>query len=316
MTAPAETPRVIPPAELPQKVSTKKPKGRSDLSSALAFLSPTLIVLSAFVFFPVVFSFYLSFHSWNMFSSTESFVGVGNYSSIVQNPEFWSVLKNTAVYTLGTVPLNMVISLGIAYFLNKKLAGKKLLRTAFFAPVVMSSVAAAVIWRWVYEPSFGLLNYGLSWFGIPAVNWLNNPTSAMFALIVMGVWKTFGFNMVLFSAGLQGIPEHYYEAAQIDGAGKWKQFWNITVPLLSPTTFFVLVMSVIGSFQVFDTVYVLTSGGPLGSTKVLVFYLYEQAFKFFDMGYASAVAYLLFAVVFILTMLQMKYLRGSVHYSS
>ncbi|MBP1649672.1 MAG: sugar transporter permease, partial [Bacteroidetes bacterium] len=246
----------------------------------------------------------------------ESFVGVGNYSSIVQNPEFWSVLKNTAVYTLGTVPLNMVISLGIAYFLNKKLAGKKLLRTAFFAPVVMSSVAAAVIWRWVYEPSFGLLNYGLSWFGIPAVNWLNNPTSAMFALIVMGVWKTFGFNMVLFSAGLQGIPEHYYEAAQIDGAGKWKQFWNITVPLLSPTTFFVLVMSVIGSFQVFDTVYVLTSGGPLGSTKVLVFYLYEQAFKFFDMGYASAVAYLLFAVVFILTMLQMKYLRGSIHYSS
>jgi multiple sugar transport system permease protein len=291
-------------------------RGKSDLAGALAFLSPTLIVLSAFVFFPVVFSFYLSFHSWNMFSARASFVGLGNYAAILGNPEFWSVLKNTAVYTVGTVPLNMAISLGIAFFLNKKLAGKKFLRTAFFAPVVMSSVAAAVIWRWVYEPSFGLLNYCLSWFGIPAVNWLNNPTSAMFALIVMGVWKTFGFNMVLFSAGLQGIPDHYYEAAQIDGAGRWKQFWNITIPLLSPTTFFVLVMSVIGSFQVFDTVYVLTSGGPLGSTKVLVFYLYEQAFKFFDMGYASAVAYLLFAVVFILTMLQMKYLRGSVHYSS
>jgi ABC-type sugar transport system permease subunit len=291
-------------------------KRKSDLASALAFLSPTLLVLSVFVFFPVVFSFYLSFHSWNMFSASRPFVGLGNYTAIVQNPEFWSVLTNTAVYTLGTVPLNMVVSLGIAFFLNKKLAGKKLLRTAFFAPVVMSSVAAAVIWRWVYEPSFGLLNYCLSWFGLPAVNWLNNPTSAMFALIVMGVWKTFGFNMVLFSAGLQGIPEHYYEAAQIDGAGKWRQFWNITIPLLSPTTFFVLVMSIIGSFQVFDTVYVLTSGGPLNSTKVLVFYLYEQAFKFFDMGYASAVAYLLFAVVFILTLLQMKYLRGSVHYSS
>ncbi len=303
-------------AEPPLRTARRKPKGKSDLSSALAFLSPTLVVLSAFVFFPVVFSFYLSFHSWNMFSSTETFVGLGNYSAIVQNPEFWSVLKNTAVYTLGTVPLNMVISLGIAFFLNKKLVGKKLLRTAFFAPVIMSSVAAAVIWRWVYEPSFGLLNYCLGWFGIPAVNWLNNPTSAMFALIVMGVWKTFGFNMVLFSAGLQGIPDHYYEAAQIDGAGRWRQFWNITVPLLSPTTFFVLVMSVIGSFQVFDTVYVLTSGGPLNSTKVLVFYLYEQAFKFFDMGYASAVAYLLFAIVFILTLLQMKYLRGSVHYTS
>jgi multiple sugar transport system permease protein len=303
------------PAE-PRPGKVKKPKSRTDLPSALAFLSPTLLVLSAFVFFPVVFSFYLSFHSWNMFSSSAPFVGLGNYSAIVQNPEFWSVLKNTAFYTLGTVPLNMALSLVIAFFLNKNLAGKKFLRTAFFAPVIMSSVAAAVIWRWVYEPSFGLLNYCLSWAGIPAVNWLNNPTSAMFALVVMGVWKSFGFNMVLFSAGLQGIPTHYYEAAQIDGAGRWHQFWNITIPLLSPTTFFVLIMSVIGSFQVFDTVYVLTSGGPLNSTKVLVFYLYEHAFKFFDMGYASAVAYLLFAVVFILTMVQMKYLRGRVHYNS
>ncbi len=315
ITAREETPIVFTPSN-PEPRKAKTPRRKSDLSSALAFLSPTLLVLSAFVFFPVVFSLYLSFHSWNMFSSTAPYVGLGNYSAIVQNPEFWLVLKNTAVYTLGTVPLNMMISLAIASFLNKKLAGKRLLRTAFFAPVIMSSVAAAVIWRWVYEPSFGLLNYCLSWFGIPAVNWLNNPTSAMFALIVMGVWKTFGFNMVLFSAGLQGIPDHYYEAAQIDGAGRWRQFWNITVPLLSPTTFFVLVMSVIGSFQVFDTVYVLTSGGPLNSTKVLVFYLYEQAFKFFDMGYASAVAYLLFAIVFILTLLQIRYLRGSVHYSS
>ena len=179
----------------------------------------------------------------------------------------------------------------------------------------MSSVAAAVIWRWVYEPNFGLLNYLLSWFGIPAINWLNDPTAAMFALIMMGVWKTLGVNMVLFSAGLQGIPEHYYEAAEIDGAGKWQRFWSITLPLLSPTTFFILVMSVIGSFQVFDTVYVLTSGGPLGTTKVLVFYLYEHAFKFFEMGYASAVAYLLFAIIFVLTMLQTKYLKGSVHYT-
>jgi multiple sugar transport system permease protein len=287
-----------------------------DLGAALAFLSPTLIILSAFIFFPVVFSFYLSFHKWNMFAQTRPFVGLENYTAILTNQEFWQVLKNTAVYTLGTVPLNMVISLGVAFLLNKKLAGRKFLRTAFFAPVIMSSVAAAVIWRWVYEPSFGLLNTFLGFFGIPAVNWLNNPASAMFALIVMGVWKTFGFNMVLFSAGLQGIPEHYYEAAQIDGAGKWRQFWSITVPLLSPTTFFVLVMSIIGSFQVFDTVYVLTSGGPLNSTKVLVFYLYEHAFKYFDMGYASAVAYLLFAIVFVLTMLQMKTMRGSIHYSS
>jgi len=295
---------------------TNARRNRSDWLSALAFLSPTLVVSGAFVVFPLLFSFYLSFHTWNMFSSQATFVGLDNYRKIATSEEFWAVLKNTAVYTLGTVPVNMLISLLIAYFLNKKLAGKRLLRTAFFTPVVMSSVAAAVIWRWVYEPNFGLLNTVLGWFCIPAVNWLNDPAAAMSALIVMGVWKTFGVNMVLFSAGLQGIPDHYYEAAEIDGAGRWSRFWYITIPLLAPTTFFVLVMSVIGSFQVFDTVYVLTSGGPLGTTKVLVFYLYEHAFKFFEMGYASAVAYVMFAIIFTLTMLQTKYLKQSIHYSA
>ena len=295
--------------------SNPRPAVRRDWPSALLFLSPTLIVFGVFVLFPVLFSFYLSFQQWNMFSAGTTYIGLANYSNIIGNPEFWMVLKNTFVYTLGTVPLNMALSLIIAFYLNKKLAGKRFLRTAFFAPVIMSSVAAAVIWRWVYEPNFGLLNTVLGWFHIPAINWLNDPTAAMFALIVMGVWKTFGVNMVLFSAGLQGIPDHYYEAAELDGAGRWGRFWYITIPLLSPTTFFVLVMSVIGSFQVFDTVYVLTSGGPLGTTKVLVFYLYEHAFKFFDMGYASAVAYLMFAIVFILTLLQTKYLKRSIHYT-
>ena len=288
---------------------------KSDWKTAVLFLSPTLAVFGVFVLFPVFFSFYLSFHKWNMFSAGATWVGLDNYRAIIVNPEFWSVLKNTAIYTLGTVPLNMALSLVIAFLLNKRLAGKKLLRTMFFTPVIMSSVAAAVIWRWVYEPNFGLLNTVLGFFGIGAVNWLNEPTAAMFALIMMGVWKTFGVNMVLFSAGLQGIPEAYYEAARMDGAGSWSRFWSITIPLLSPTTFFVLVMSVIGSFQVFDTVYVLTSGGPLGTTKVLVFYLYEHAFKFFEMGYASAVAYLMFAIVFVLTMLQAKYLKRGIHYA-
>ena len=289
---------------------------RRDLLAGLLFLSPTLVVFSVFILFPVFFSFFLSFHVWNMFSDEHTFVGLDNYARVLTNPEFWSVLSNTVMYTLGTIPLNMSLALLVAALLNKKIAGKRWLRTAFFAPVVMSSVAAAVIWRWVYEPNFGLLNWFLGLFGVPAINWLNDPSAAMFALIVMGVWKTFGVNMVLFSAGLQGIPDHYYEAASIDGAGAWHKFWNITLPLLSPTTFFILVMSVIGSFQVFDTVYVLTSGGPLGSTKVLVFYLYEQAFKFFEMGYASAVAYLLFAIIFTLTLLQVKYLKGSIHYTS
>lgn len=283
--------------------------------NALGFLSPTLVIFAVFVLFPVFFSFYLSFHKWNMFSRGRSFVALDNYLRILQSAEFWMVLKNTVIYTLGTVPLNMALALVVAYFLNKKVIGKRFLRAAFFTPVITSSVAAAVIWRWIYEPNFGLLNYSLSWLGIPSVNWLNDPTAAMFALIVMGVWKTFGVNMVLFAAGLQGIPEHYYEAAAIDGAGRWSKFWNITFPLLSPTTFFILVMSVISSFQVFDIVYVLTSGGPLGTTKVLVFYLYENAFKFFEMGYASAVAYLLFAIIFVVTLIQIRYLKDRVHYA-
>jgi multiple sugar transport system permease protein len=283
--------------------------------AAFLFLSPTLIIFSTFVLFPVVFSLYLSFHKWNMFSSEHTFIGLDNYARIVQTAEFWMVLKHTLVYTLGTVPLNMAIALGVAYFLNKHIKGKKLLRVMFFTPVVISPVAAAVIWRWIYEPNFGILNYALGWIGIGPVNWLNDPTAAMFSLVIMGVWKSFGVNMVLFSAGLQGIPEHYYEAAQIDGARPLQRFWHITLPLLSPTTFFILVMSVIGSFQVFDIVYVLTSGGPLDSTKVLVFYLYEHAFKYFEMGYASAVAYAMFALIFALTLLQMRYMKKRVHYS-
>jgi len=234
-----------------------------------------------------------------------------NYTRMIQTKEFWDVLKNTLIYTIGTVPLNMIVSLMIAYGLNQKLKGKKFLRTLFFAPVVVSPVAAALIWRWLYDPNFGLINYSLGFAGIDPINWLNDPSAAMFALIGMGVWKTFGTNMVLFAAGLNAIPDSYYEAATIDGAGAWSKFWNITIPLLSPTTFFIMVMSMIGSFQVFDIVYVLTSGGPLGSTKVLVFYIYEYAFKFTgEMGYASAVSYTLFALLFILTMVQVKYMKN------
>ena len=298
----------LPPKRIPGWV--KKPAGGAGEGlSAFLFLSPTLIIFGMFILFPVFFSFYLSFQHWNMFSTDQSFVGFDNYVRLFQSPEFWQVLRNTLLFTLGTVPLNMILALGVAYILNKKIAGRKFLRTAFFAPVIISPVAAALIWRWIYDPNFGLFNYTLSFLGVEAVNWLNDPTAAMFALIIMGVWKTFGINMVLFAAGLQGIPSHYYEAAEIDGAGKWSQFWHITIPLLTPTTFFILVMSMITSFQVFDLVYVLTSGGPLGATKVLVFYIYEQAFQFFEMGYASAVSYILFAILFTLTLLQVKYLK-------
>lgn len=295
------------------KAKSKHKMKKGDGLSAVVFLTPTMIIFLTFILFPVIFSFYLSFHEWNMFSSEATYVGVDNYKRMLQSDEFWSVLKNTGIFTIGTVPLNMIVALLVAMALNKKIKGKKFLRTAFFAPVIISPVAAAVIWRWIYDPNYGLLNYGISFFGVDSINWLNDPTAAMFALIIMGVWKTFGINMVLFSAGLAGIPETYYEAADIDGAGKFSKFWHITLPMLAPTTFFIMIMSMISSFQVFDLVYVLTSGGPLGSTKVLVFYVYEYAFKFFEMGFASAVAYVLFVILIVLTLLQVRYMKNRVH---
>ncbi|MGE5805426.1 MAG: carbohydrate ABC transporter permease [Ignavibacteria bacterium] len=292
------------------KVKLPQDRKKGDFLPAVFFLSPTLIIFSAFILFPVFFSFYLSFQQWNMFSGDTTFIGLDNYIRMFNSEEFWSVLKNTAIYTFGTIPLNMGFSLLVAYILHKKILGKKLLRTLFFAPVIISPVAAAVIWRWLYDPNFGLINFFVGIFGINPINWLNDTVAAMAALIIMGVWKTFGINMVLFAAGLQAIPEHYYEAAEIDGAGQWTKFRNITLPLLAPTTFFIMVMSIISSFQVFDIVYVLTSGGPLGSTKVMVFYIYEHAFKFFEMGYASAVSYVLFAILFTLTLIQIKYMKN------
>lgn len=283
---------------------------RSRLGTALLFLSPTLVVVSVFVVFPILFSFYLSFHQWNLFQEGHTFIGLENYVRMFTDAEFWLVFRNTIVYTVATVPVNMGLALIVAFLLNKKIAGKRFLRAAFFTPVIISSVAAAVIWRWVFDPNLGLANYMIEAIGLGAVNWFNDPTAAMTALVMVGVWKTFGINMILFAAGLSGIPDHYYQAAEIDGAGAWSKFWRITVPLLSPTTLFILVLSIIGSFQVFDLVYVLTYGGPLGSTKVLVFYLYEHAFQLFNMGYASAVAYMLFALLFVLTLVQIRAFKG------
>ena len=283
---------------------------RGDGLTALLFLSPTLLVVGVFVVFPILFSFYLSFQQWNLFSDAHTFVGTANYTAVFADDEFWQVFKNTAIYTVGTVPLNMALALGVAVLLERKVAGKRWLRAAFFTPVVVSSVAAAVIWRWVFDANLGLANISLQALGLPAIDWTANAFAAMTALIIVGVWKTFGINMVLFSAGLSGIPEQYYEAAELDGAGRWARFRHITLPLLAPTTLFVLVLSMIGSFQVFDLVFVLTRGGPLGATKVLVYYLYEHAFKYFDMGYASAIAYLLFAVLFVLTLIQIRAFRN------
>lgn len=275
----------------------------SDTFWAFVLLLPNLLGFVIFIVFPVVASFFLSFSEWDLLSPMK-FVGVNNYVNLVSDETFWKVLWNTFYFTLGTVPVGIALALLLAVALNKKIRGVKLFRAMYFLPVISSTVAVAIVWQWMYNPHFGLLNYILSLIGIDGPLWLSSTTWAMPAVIITSIWKGLGFNMLLFLAGLQGIDAQYYEAAKIDGANSVRQFVHITIPLLSPTTFFVTVMCIINSFQVFDQIHVMTQGGPARSTSVLVHYLYQNAFQYFKMGYASAIAYVLFIIVFVVTMLQ------------
>ncbi|TVR52103.1 MAG: sugar ABC transporter permease [Spirochaetaceae bacterium] len=281
---------------------------------AFLFLSPNLIGFLAFVFLPVVASFVLSFTEWDLLTPVR-WAGFSNYSNLFFNDDiFWRVLWNTFYFTVGTVPIGMVISLFLAIALDQKIVGMKLFRAAYFIPFISSTVAVAVVWQWLYNPQFGFLNYLLSLVGVQGPNWLSSTRTAMPAVIIMSIWRSLGFSMLLYLAGLQGIPEHYYEVADIDGANWFTKFWHITVPLLSTTTFFVLIMSIIGSFQVFDQIFIMTGGGPARATSVLVHYMYQNAFNYFRMGYASAVAYVLFFVVFLFTAVQLRKSKSWVVY--
>jgi len=289
------------------------PRWRRDLAWAAFFIAPSLAGFVAFVLFPVFFSLGLSTLEWNLLTPPV-WVGLQNYVRILHDQFFWRVMGNTVYYTAGTVPLGVALSLALALALNYRLPGKLALRTVYFMPVVSSTVAVAMVWRWIYNTDFGLLNTFLRRLGIPPVGWLTTTTWAMPAVILMSVWKSLGYGMVIFLAGLQAIPHTYYDAAAVDGASGWQRFWRITLPLLSPTTFFVTVMSVISSFQVFGQVYVMTGGGPAYATSTIVFHIYQQAFEAFRMGYASAMAWALFVVIFVFTLVQMRYQHTWVHY--
>lgn len=286
----------------------------SDYFWAAVFLLPNFIGFLIFILFPVLASFGLSFAQWDLLGDI-SWIGLSNYQELISDKIFIQVLWNTIYFTVGTVPFGIIISLFLAIALNQKIIGVKFYRGAYFLPVISSTVAVAVVWQWLYNPEFGLLNYILDLFGISGPNWLSSTTWAMPAVIITSIWKGLGFNMLLFLAGLQGIPQTYYEAAEIDGANWFAKFWHITIPSLSPTTFFVVIMSIIGSFQVFDVIYVMTEGGPARSTSVLVHYLYQNAFEYFRMGYASAIAYVLFFLVFTVTLIQLKRQKNWVVYN-
>ncbi len=270
--------------------------------SALLFLSPALLAIGVFFFIPVLAAFVLSFTDFDIYSLGNfhyaRFIGLRNYAQLAADPLFWKALGNTLYFLLAGGPLSIAASLAAALLLQSKfLRFKGLFRTAYFAPVVTTLVAVAVVWRFVYHPRFGLLNYVLSWIGVGPIDWLGDPHWAMPAIILMAVWKNFGYNMIIFIAGLQNIPAELYEASDIDGAGKVRQFTSITLPMLAPTTLFITIITMIGYFQLFAEPYVMTQGGPLNSTLSLVLLMYQQGFRWWNMGYSAALAFVLFALI-------------------
>ncbi len=272
--------------------------------------SPALAVIAVFFFFPVLAAFALSLTDFDIYAladlSNLRFVGLRNYAQLLATPLFWRALGNTLYFAGVGVPLSIGASLGAALLLNSRAARcRGLFRTALFAPVVTTLVAVAIIWRYLLHTRYGLINYGLSRLGIPAVDWLGNPHTAMPAIILFTVWKSFGYNMVIFLAALRGIPETLYEAAELDGAGAWVRFRRVTLPLLAPTLLLVSILTVAGFFQLFAEPYVMTQGGPAESTVSVLYLMYEQGFKWWNLGTATAVAFVLFLMMFAVTLAQL-----------
>lgn len=279
----------------------------------LLFIGPSLSGLVLFSLVPIAASLGLTLFDWDLLTPPR-FIGLDNFAELLAAADFWDALGHTLYFIAGYIPLVLVSALALALILNQKLRGIVLYRTAFYLPVVSAWVAVALLWKWIFNPKFGLVNYLLSLLGIAGPGWLFDPAWAMPAIILTSVWKDIGFVMVMFLAGLQGIPADYYEAAAIDGAGRWQNFWYITRPLLSPTTFFALIISLINSFQVFDQVWIMSGGGPAGATTVLVEQIVKNAFSYSRMGYASALSWVLFLMVFAATALQMRLQQNWVAY--
>jgi multiple sugar transport system permease protein len=293
-------------------MSTKRRHIRNDQRTAAAwlFLAPAMTAIVLFFVIPVVSALVMSLTDFDIYAlgniQDVRFMGMKNYLRILETPLFWTAMRNTMYFVLVGAPLSVGLSLVAALMLNSKLTRfKPFFRTVYFLPVVTSLVAVAVVWRYLYHPGHGLLNHVLSWIGVAPVDWLGDPLFAMPAIIVMAVWKNFGYNMLIFLAGLQNIPDDLYEAAHLDGAGGWRQFWDITIPVLAPTTVFVVMITIIGYFQLFAEPYVMTEGGPMNATTSIVLMMYEQGFRWWNMGYAAAIAFVLFAVIVFFSLIQM-----------
>jgi multiple sugar transport system permease protein len=292
-------------------------KGRGPLAGegrwALAFLAPTLIGLALLSAGPILGTLAISLTKWDLLTAP-TFVGFDNFGALLSDDRFLKALRNTFFYTIVSVPLGLAIALGLALALNQAVRGIALVRTAYFLPVVTSTIAIALVWQWIYNADSGLLNQVLGVVGIPPQKWLTNPTLAMPSIIAMSIWQGLGVNVIIFLAALQGIPTELLDAASVDGAGRWARFRHVTLPLLTPAVFFTGVLALIAGFQVFDQIFVLIKPRPTDATITVVYFIYENGFKFFKMGYASAASWVLFAIVALFTAIYFRSQGRWVHY--
>lgn len=306
--------------ELNRESSVKKQKNKSFKKFKNCFwgylmIFPTVAGLLVFYIYPFFQTFFYSFSDMGAFDNY-SWVGLQNYKNMLIDVNLWLALKNTLIYTVISVPISIALSIIVATLLNSKIKGLTVYRTLYFLPAVTMPAAVAMVWKWLYNGDYGLLNFILSKISIKEVGWLTNPNIALYSIIIVSIWMTVGYNMVILLAGIQGIPNSYYEAAEIDGAGSLTKFFKITIPLLTPTIFFVMIMSLIGAFQVFDYIFMMisTTSVALESTQSVVYLFYKNAFILHEKGYASAIAMVLFAVIMIITVIQIRLQKKWVNY--
>jgi multiple sugar transport system permease protein len=298
-----------------QRPSLLKRLAGSDHLAGWAFVAPAVILIAVFALIPIGWSLLLSLQSTNLIAPAH-YVGLANYRALTKDPQFRSAIGHTLVYTVLFVPISVGGALAIAVALNRKIRGIRFYRLAVFVPLVTSTVATGIIFLWLLDPTFGLVNYVLHLLGLPQQQFLQDPNQALYCIVAMTVWSWLGFDVIIYLAALQGIPQDLLEASEMDGASRWATFRSIVLPLLGPATLFIVVWSTINALQLFDEIYVTTRGGPLGSTTVIVYYLYQQAFQFFNAGYGAAIAYVLFVAILIVTLLQLWVGRRRVYYSS
>ena len=310
MTAPAQpttTARHRPPA-------WKRLSG-SEHFAGWAFVAPAVVLIAVFMLIPIVWSLLLSLQA-NDLLAPGHYIGLANYKALAKDSQFRSAIGHTIVYTVLFVPVSIVGALALAVALDRKIRGIRFYRLAVFIPLVTSTVATGILFLWLLDPTFGLVNYILHELGLPQQQFLQDPNQALYCIVAMTVWGWLGFDVIIYLAALQGIPEDLLEASQMDGASRWSTFRSVVLPLLGPATLFLVVWSTINALQLFDEIYVTTRGGPLGSTTVIVYYLYQQAFQFFNAGYGAAIAYVLFIAVLIVTLIQLWIGRRRVYYTS